>query len=375
MNNRLNFNRLLFILFLSFVSFLNNSLAETNKTSGQAPATTAAAAPPAPQGSKIDLQIESLKTDIKKNPQDIKKIEELAEAFYQKGDYEKTTLLLWKQIDQIDNKSFILLAKAHEKRKEPSEMIRALNLLIGKDGKNFEAYSMLGTAYSLQKKSKEALENFKKAIELNPKFEAAYLGVADLYEHRNPPNLYELRILYQDMIDNMGEKSLYLQKLCEINAQDDNTSETAAESCRQATLKDPKNANGFVNLGNSLKTSGKPDEGAAVLKKAAHDFPKSEFAQYSYAKILDDQKNTTEAMKYYKAGTEADSTAARSWLGLATTSFDVKKYDVALIAYKNACKYDKKNAVAFRRATTVLRNSKSSEWVGKFETASENCTF
>ncbi|MFM6930350.1 MAG: O-linked GlcNAc transferase, partial [Bdellovibrio sp.] len=65
----------------------------------------------------------------------------------------------------------------------------------------------------------------------------------------------------------------------------------------------------------------------------------------------------------------------RSWLGLASASFDMKKYEVALIAYKNACKFDKKNAVAFRRATTVLRNSRNSEWSGKFESASENCTF
>lgn len=47
-------------------------------------------------------------------------------------------------------------------------------------------------------------------------------------------------------------------------------------------------------------------------------------------------------MKVYKAGTEANAKAARSWLGLATTSFELRKYDISLLAYKNACKYDKK---------------------------------
>lgn len=385
MNNGLNFNRLLFTSILAFVSFLNIAHSAP-PTSGQekaaAPTVAASSAPaakevtaPTPAADPLDQKIESLKTEIRKNPRDIKKIEELAEAFYKKGEYDKTTLLLWKQIDKLDCNGIILLAKAHEQRKEPGEMIRALNILVGKDEKDFEAYTLLGKAYTLQSKNKDALEAYKKAIEINNKYEPAYLGVADMYSKRNPPNLYELRILYGDMIDNIGPKPEYLQKLCEVNAKDDNTFESAIDTCRQATQKDPKTADAYVNLGNALKSGGKDEEGVAILKKAARDFPKSEFAQYSYGKILQDQKNTVDAMKYYKAGTEADPNSARSWLGLAATSFDVKKYEIALIAYKNACKFDKKNAVAFRRATTSLKTNKVSDWIGKYESASENCGY
>ncbi|MDG0815000.1 tetratricopeptide repeat protein [Bdellovibrio svalbardensis] len=402
MKYRLNFNRFLFTLFLSFVSFLNISSAESS-TSGQvkkdnSKVTSPSVAPtpvadltPTPTKTTeaatntdahavaatpidpLDAKIESLKAEIHKNPRNIKKIVELADLFYKKQDYEKTTLLLWKQIDKLDRPAIILLAKAHEQKKEPAEMIRALNILIGKDEKDFEAYSLLGNAYTLQKKNKDALDSYKKAIEINSKYEPAYLGIANLYEKRNPPNLYELRILFQDMIDNLGPKPEFFQKLCEVNAQDDNTFEAAIETCKQATTKDPKTANAFVNLGNSLKIAGKEEEANATLKKAANDFPKSEFAQYTYGKVLEDQKNTVDAMKYYKAGTEADPTAARSWLGLATMSFEIKKFEVSLIAYKNACKYDRKYAVNFRKATTALRNSKYTEWVGKFEAGAEAC--
>ncbi len=112
-----------------------------------------------------------------------------------------------------------------------------------------------------------------------------------------------------------------------------------------------------------------------TLKKAAQDFPKSELAQYQYAQALDEQKNYVEAMKFYKVGTEADPKSSRAWLGLATSSFEIRKFEVALIAYKNACKYDKKNSVAFRKATTTLRNQKNAAWASKFEEASETCTF
>lgn len=377
MNYRLNFNRFIFTLFLSFVSFLNNAPAQS-PTSVPEPKdpvifSVTPEASPSSATTPQNNRIETLKAEIHKNPKNIKKVVELAEAFYQTKDYEKTTLLLWKQIDKIDRPAIVLLAKSHEHRKEPAEMIRALNILVGKNEKDFEAYSLLGNAYTMQKKTKDALENYKKSIENNPKYEPAYWGVAELYEKRNPPNLYELRILFQDMVDNIGSKPAFFQKLCEVNAKDDNTFQAAIETCRQAITKDPKTADAYVNLGNSLKIAAKNDEANATLKKAANDFPKSEYAQYTYAKVLEDQKDAVDAMKYFKVGTEADPTSARCWLGLAMSSFDIKKLEVSLIAYKNACKYDRKNAMAFRKATTSLRNSKSTDWIGKFEAGAEAC--
>ncbi|QLY25410.1 tetratricopeptide repeat protein [Bdellovibrio sp. KM01] len=354
MKSRLNFKHLLVVIILPFVS-LSTIAGTVTPTSGQD-------------------KVEALKAEIKKDPKNTKLVVQLAQEFYTQKDYEKVTLLLWKQIDKLDRQAILLLAKAHEARQETGDMIRALNNLISKNDKDFEAYSLLGNAYTMQKKPKEALENYKLAIESNPKFEPPYNALMKMYETRQPPNYYEMRILAQDMIDNMGKKAEYLAKLCEINT-NDGTFEAGVTSCRETIQKDPKIADAHVNLGLSMKGMGEDDKAKATLKKAADSFPKSEFAQYTYGHLLEEDKSSIEAMKYFKVGSEADPKSARSWLGLATTSFDIKKYEVALIAYKNACKYDKKNAVAFRKATTVLRNSRVSEWVGKFESASENCTF
>ena len=329
---------------------------------------------PEPIKESAEQKIERLKAEIRKNPRNITLIVQLADVFYQQKEYDKTTALLWKQIDKIDRAAILLLARAHEAQKQPNDMIRALNNLVGKDEKDYEAYALLGNAYQMQKKSSEALENYKKSLDVNAKYEPAYQSLLSMYEKRTPPNLYEMRILVQDMIDNIGSRAEYLAKLCEINF-NDSTFEAAIETCKQAIAKDAKSANSYVNLGLSYKEIGEEDTANKTLKKAALDFPKSEFAQYSYGKVLENQKNNVDAMKFYKAGTDADANSARSWLGLASTSFDMKKYEVALIAYKNACKFDKKNAVAFRRATTVLRNSRNAEWSGKFESASDNCTF
>lgn len=386
----LNFKYPLFTFFLSFVSLWIGGAVQA-QTSGQpkdefaifddkagvSPTPATAPAAPAPKKASAESseeKIERLKKEIRSGPKNMALVVQLAEEFSNKHEYEKTTLLLWKHVDKIDRRGLIILAKAHEKRNEPNEMIRALNILIGKDNKDAEAFSLTGNAYVILKKNKDAVENYKKAIELNSKFEPAYNGLISMYEKRDPPNLYELRILFQDMIEAFGPLPRYLRKLCEINT-NDGTFEPAIQMCKDAISKDPKVADPHVYLAINYKAIGEDDLAAKTFKKAANAFPKSEVAQYHYAKHLEDEKNYVQAMNTYKAGTEADPASARSWLGLATSSFEIKKYELSLIAFKNACKYDKKNAVAFRRATTVLRNQKNTLWIGKFENASENCTF
>ncbi|UOF00469.1 tetratricopeptide repeat protein [Bdellovibrio reynosensis] len=423
----LYFNRSLIILFLSFVSFLaiglggSNAVAndtqdefalfetapkkkpvkktESKKAPDAKPAPTATptppvatptatpsapeAAPPVPAKAEAEPakapvvstdKFEQLKAEIRKNPKDGKLITDLAEELFKRKEYEKVTLLLWKHIDKIDRRGIILLTKAHEQRNEPAEMMRALNVELGKDDKDFEAYTLMAKAYAIQRKSKEAMENYKKAVELNPKYEPAYDGLIELYQKREPPNLYELRILFQDMIANIGPRPQYLRKLCEINTMD-GTYDAAITTCKEAIAKDTKVADPFVYLGVSQRANGDDAIALQTLKKAALDFPKAEIAQYYYGRLLEEQKNYVDAMRFYKAGTEADSQAARSWLGLATSSFEIRKYELSLIAYKNACKYDKKNAVAFRKATSILRNAKNGQWIDKFESASDTCTF
>lgn len=390
MVNGLNFYRFIIVLFLSFVSLwvtphaaaqtsaqvkdefaeFDKELSKTekSKTPNQAPAPVVEKKPT----ENLSQKIERLKEEIRKGPKNNKLISELGQAFYEDKAYDKATLLLWKHVDKIDRAGLLTLAKSHEMRKEPAEMIRALNILIGKDEKDYEAYELMGRAYLIQRKTKDAMESFKKAIELNMKFEPAYDGLIRMYSEREPPNYYELRMIYQDLIDHIGPRPQYLRKMCEINTKDA-IYESAIANCKDAALKDPTVADATVYLGVSYKATGEDKLAMTTLKEAAKKFPKSELAQYEYGRLLEEQKNYVDAMAIFKTGTEADPKAGRSWLGLATTSFEIRKYEIALQAYKNACKFDKKTAVAFRRATTVLRNQKNGEWVGRFESSSENC--
>lgn len=295
-----------------------------------------------------------------------------AEAAFKKGEYDKVTDLLWKNIDKLERKELLLLAVAHEKKKDPANMLKITNILTGKNPKDYEAYYLSGSAYLMMpKKDSDALEALKTSLEINPKYQPAYEKLAEMYQKKK--NNYELRILYQDMLENIGRKAEFLTQLCEINTID-KQEDQALSTCKEGIQKDPKIASNYVNLGLTQLNAGDVDEARKSLKVAADSHSKSEFAQYTYANLLETQKNYLEASKYYQAGTVADTKSARSWVGYAKSSFELRKYEVALEAFKTACKLDLKTAVNFRRATTALRNTKEVTWTKQFETASESCS-
>lgn len=332
--------------------------------------------PPATPVNPHQAKIIRLKEDIRKNPKNISLIEDLADELYKDQQYDKTTALLWKYIEKVDRAGLLLLARAHEKRNQPDQMIKALNVLISKDPKDYDAYYLLGNAYSLEThdkdRDKKALENYKNAIDINPKFEPAYLGLVKMYERRD--NLYELRMLYQDMTENIGPKPEYLSKLCEINTKD-GVFETAIHKCNEAIAKDPQGAANYVNLGLSQKGTGDVALAEKTLKNAANRFSKSEFAQYSYARVLEDQKNFVDAFGYYKSAAAADDKSAKAWVGVATCALELQKFDISLVAFKKACTLDKKYAASFRKAASQLSGSKNMDWSRRFSEASESCSY
>lgn len=361
MRYRLNLNHFTLALFLAFVSFLDRNLA-------RAETLTATAA--APSGSS---ELENLKTRLTKEPQNIKLVLQLASAQNKAADQDSAKKLLWKYIDKLDRGGMVQLAKIHLDLKEPEEAIKIANMILAKNESDFEAHTLIGRALALKKKTHDAMESFKKAVDLNSKYEPAYNGLIDLYEKRNPPNYYELRIIYQDLIDNIGPRVQYLTKLCEVNVLD-NVYEAAISACESAIKKNDTASDAYVFLGISLQATGNEEKGLKYLKKAASKFSNSELAQFSYAKALEDRKNFVEAMTFYKAGTKADAKSDRSWLGLANSLFELQKYEESLEAYIMACKINRKTASSFRKAASTLRIGQKSEWTGRFTNESDRCT-
>lgn len=280
---------------------------------------------------------------------------------------------LWSKVSNLTVDSIFYLADLHLQLQEPEDALKALSLVLAKDEKNVEAMTKIGVAQLLiPKKEKEAMESFKNALELNPKFEPAYDGLIRIYEKKK--NLYELRILYQDMIKYIGTKAKFSEKLCEINTKDQ-IFEPAIRDCKIAIRLNDKACDSYVYLGLAYKYIGDETLGVENLIQATKKCPNNEFALSTYGQYLEDKKNYIDAIKYYLRCTESNKENGLCWLGLAKTSFELKNNEQSIEAYKKACKLVREKAASsLRKSIQFFRTSKSMKGGEKFEAILEQCS-
>ena len=243
-------------------------------------------------------------------------------------------------------------------------------ILISKNDRDEEAYTLKGLAHLDTGAYKEALESFKKATELNGIYRPAYEGLVRLYEKKN--NLYELRILYQDMIDKLGEKPEFLSKLCDINTQD-SLNDHALDYCRRAIQKSDLVPENHINLGLIYRNMNENQKAQEKLRSTADRFRQSASAQLVYAQFVEEKKDSVSAYKYFSKCTKLDGQNEVCLLGHANAAAGIFKMDEAYEILKKLCLKDRKYAVAVRKVVQHLKVSKKTEWVEKFETLGEKC--
>jgi tetratricopeptide (TPR) repeat protein len=293
-----------------------------------------------------------------------------AQTAYQKKDYQKTVDLLSPEVEKLDRKGLFLLAGAYSRQKKPTAAIKVYTAAFAKNPKDVEAKTLIGVEQINLHQDNDALQTLKDALNMDKKYLPAYNALISIYEKRD--NKYELRLLYQDMIKNIGERPLFVAKLCELTTED-GLYDLAFSYCERGMKIDPKEPSNFVNFGLANKETGNTEQAEGYLKKAAMSFPKSELAQYTYGKYLADQKNFIGAYPLYKKAVAADEKSSRALLGLAQSSFEIQKYAESLTTFSQLCSLDKTSLPFFRRAANSLRTMKIADWLKKFEDKIDLC--
>lgn len=314
--------------------------------------------------------VQKLEAEVKANPKNIKAVSALAQEYFNNNEYDQCTRLLWKSLDRLDRKTMILLAKAHLRKKEYPEVVRVAQMLISKDEKDEEAHTLMGQAHFLAGREKEALSSFKLATEINSAYQPAYEGLISIYKKRD--NLYELRILYQDMIDKLGARPEYLTRLCEINTRDA-LNDSAIDACTKAIQKADHIAENHVNLGLVYKNQDDSAKAQEKLKSSADRFPKSIFAQVTYAKFMEGKSDFIEAFRYYSNCLKLEPENEACLNGQGLSGAQIQKYEESFQSLKKACFKDRKNAVTVRKTIQLLKSSKNKEWLQKFEALADKC--
>lgn len=292
---------------------------------------------------------------------------------------------LWSNSEKLQRSEYLLLAITLTKEKNFKDILKVSELALAKYPQDAEFLTFQGKAYletqKDRKKLEKAQESLRAAIEANPKFEPAYLILDDYYERQDKISrdlkkpqrfLHTRRLLFEDLIQQKGEKSLYLAKLCEINTID-GVNEQATKQCKRALELNPQDIMSQLNLAQVYNQTGEKQQAASLYKLAVAAEKKSPEAYEAYGKFLEDQKNYAEAYLQYKDCLTHFSNRDNCMRGLASSSASLKKWSESYNTFHKLCRKDRKWSVYVRKASAIAKELGARDWEQKFLELSLNC--
>ena len=300
-----------------------------------------------------------------------------ARSAFEAKQYDKVIELLGSSVDKLDRDGIYLLAQSHSEKDNHLAAIKLFEAALALNTKDFESKRRIGLEYVKMGKDKDALPVFREALEMNPKNEAAYLDIAGIYDRRRPPNKYELRLLFEDLIKQTGEKAVYISRLCELTTLEgqyslSHTSDDKGYCDKGIKLnnREPKN---YVYLATTYKETAELEQAQKYFLRAADSFSKSGFAQISAGDFFAGQKNFLKAYTYYKRASEASPDSIDAWQGLARSGLEIQKFAESYSALEKACKINRSAHLEVRKAMASLRQQKNNEWMTKFDSLATTC--
>jgi tetratricopeptide (TPR) repeat protein len=285
-------------------------------------------------------------------------------------DAEMLVKILSPEVEKLSQKDLALLAKAYSETNKSEAAIKTYTAAMSKNPKDFASKAAIALEQFKLGKESQSIASAREALEINDKYVPAYKVLIKIYEKRN--NKYELRILYEDMLQKKLNSVDYISKLCEITTLD-RLYDLSLKYCKTGISKDPENPTSYIYLGLTYRDTESAKKAEMYLRRAAIRFPKSLLAQMTYAQFLDEKKSYVEAFNYYKRATVADSQSTDAFVGLGRSALEIQKYQDSLDAFKKACDLDRSSLPAIRRATNTLRTMKIADWEKQFDQASDRC--
>lgn len=303
-----------------------------------------------------------------------------AQKAFQAKDWSKVIELLGPNVEKLQGPSLHQLAESYSQVGNSGSAIRVYSAALTLNPKDAPAKRKIGLEHLKSGNQREALNAFREAIEINPRYEAAYLDMANLIEEREKRNAkasqkfnwYDIKLLYEDLVAKVGRRPQHIAKLCEIMTLDGQHTKSI-EYCNEGIKLNAREPRNYVHLAMTQKEIGKMKEARANFEKAAKSFSKSEFAQLAAARFFVEQKNHMAAYTYFKRAVEASPESIPAMFGLAKSSLELQKYEEAHQVLTEACKHDRAAYYEIRQAMTSLRQQKNTEWFDKFDTLSTTC--
>jgi tetratricopeptide (TPR) repeat protein len=239
--------------------------------------------------------------------------------------------------------------------------------VIAKNPQGWLAHNNLGLELLRTDREDEALEHFRKAVELNPGFAEAQNNFANRLSRRGRVDeaighyqkAIELNPAYAEAQNNLGTALLRAGRTDE-----------AIAALQKALEMDPQYAEAHNNLGNALQLAGRADEGATHFQKALELKPDYAGAHYNLANHFLQQRRASEAVTEYQKALQIDPAHVPSLTNLGALYLQMGRTDDSLSTLRRALEHEPNNAdVHNNLGNTLLRLRRPAEALTHFEAA------
>ncbi len=227
--------------------------------------------------------------------------------------------------------------------------------LKNKDNLNTDLATAWSAEFDVQKKLMlPAVAKLEKFISENPKSTVVLLKLAQV---KKATGFYSEAAEIYTGLNLQFKKSDYSMALCEISVMDSQHKD-AENNCLRARQQQPKNPLPDIYLGISYRER-------ELFKEAQIYFENSlkrdvtEFALTCLGELFQLKKDRKMALEYLNRSVQKNKLSHRAQLGLAVSQFEDKKYDQALIHFKEACRLGNRNNSEMLKSYKILSDQKS----------------
>lgn len=216
-----------------------------------------------------------------------------------------------------------------------------------------------GNQYFSQQKYKEAVVEYRNAIQQDPKFGEARYKLAEAYAKlSDPPNAYREYIRAADLLPNNNEAQLKAGTLLLLSGQH----EDAKTRADKVLARDPKSVQAQVLRANALAGLKDLDGAIKEINDAIEMDPKQASTYSNLGALRLAQGNETEAEAAFKKAVDMDPKNVAAQLALGNFFWATGKPQNAEAAFKHAAELEPNNQLANRAlATFYITSNRAAE--------------
>ena len=213
---------------------------------------------------------------------------------------------------------------------------------------SWQSYNNMGMIFFEQGKLDEAIINFQRALEINPRSTAAHHNIADVFSAKR--DLDKAIEHYEQVLFVYPDDPLAHDKMGSIFYSQDKLEE-AIDHYRRALRAWPGNAQLHYNVGNVLLAQGKLDEAIDQYQQALSRQPDNAEARINLASVLCRQGKYGPAIDHYRQALRVRPDLVEVYFNLGSLFCAQGRLSPAVEAYHHALQVRPEKAVVhFRRA-------------------------